>query len=551
MQPNAGGRTSDGPTGGTVAFDLLEGSPYKLLGTLGEGGMGEVFEAEHRALGHRVVVKVLRTELAGRPDLHDRMRVEGQALARIRHPHLVMVTDFGQTRSGRPYVVMERLAGRSLREELMARSVLPVAEAIEIARQMLLGLGAAHAAGLVHRDIKPDNVFLCATEDGRPFVKILDFGVVKIVQAGRDPRTPAPLQVPTSEGVSLGTPRYFSPEQSRGQGDLDGRSDLYAVGLVLYGMVVGRGPFDHHGSYEDLFRAHVSELPMPPSASAPQSVPWSFERLLMRSLEKHREDRFPDALTFAAELGRVLAALGPEGLKFGGASPVLVGPYDGRGLAEATTAQVVVVPAVPVVHPGDPTATASPAVEGGGSELRSTSRKLSDKLVVLDGMVERVLSNPPEHVVKERLSRSDKIDRTAIDAHPPAREAPQSPARDLPPLPSREPSTEPPATVKMAAYPAAPAPSALAPSPSAPAARRSNMPETVPMLDLSQSASQARPAPLVAPAAGDPSASPGFTIPLPTLRSPAKRAAWQTPALIGALFLVLAGLVLALFFLRR
>ena len=206
--------------------DPLAGSAYRVVRRLGAGGMGEVFEAEHRALGHRVVVKVVREELSEREEMLDRVRVEAQSLARMRHPNLVMVTDLGRTRSGQPFIVMERLAGRSLHEELHARSTLPAAEAAEIGRQMLLGLSVAHEAGLVHRDIKPDNVFLCESDDGRPRVKVLDFGVVKIAQAGRDPRTPEPPVIPTAENIALGTPRYFSPEQARTPSDLDARSDL-------------------------------------------------------------------------------------------------------------------------------------------------------------------------------------------------------------------------------------------------------------------------------------------------------------------------------------
>ncbi len=516
---------------GTRGADLLEGSPYRSLGMIGEGGMGEVFEAEHRTLGHRVVVKVLRDPYTGRFDMHDRMRVEGQALARIRHPHLVMVTDFGQTSAGRPFIVMERLEGRSLHEEIVARSVLPPAEAAEIARQVLLGLHAAHEAGLVHRDIKPDNVFLCAGEGGRPLVKVLDFGLVKIAQAGRDPRTPMPLAAPTADGVMLGTPRYFSPEQARGARALDARSDLYSVGLVLYAMVVGHGPFDDRQEVSELFRAHAVEAPKRPSEVAAQPIPEALELIVMRALLKDREERYPDAIAFADDLGRFLAGLGEEGRRMSGVLPPVSRVSALRALAEAPT-----LPALPVMPAGprDAASAGRPAASKGGTDpivpavgraaasggpvASSGARKLPDNTVVLEGVVERVLANPPEHV-REKLSRSGNIDRTVIDAVPVARAS-------------------------------APPPGSLG----APVVGRSSVPETVPMFEIatpprpppSGSGAGSAPVPGTAPLAapsGSRGAHPGATVPLPTLRQPPVRAAWKVPVLIVVALIVLVVLV--------
>lgn len=461
--------------------DLLAGSHYRVIRELGAGGMGEVLEAEHRALGHRVVAKVMREELAGRPEMFDRMRVEGQALARIRHPNLVMVTDFGQTRSGRPFVVMELLRGRSLHEELYSKAVLPVAEAAEIGRQMLLGLSAAHGAGLVHRDVKPDNVFLCESEDGRPSVKVLDFGVVKIVQAGRDPRTPEPLLVPTAENVTLGTPRYFSPEQTCGARDLDARSDLYSVGLVLYRMVVGRGPFDQYRRLPELFRAQATEVPLPPSAAAPQPIPAAFDRIVMRALAKSREDRFSDSLAFARALSRFLASLGAEGRRWLGPAGAPGGEQDTIDMEDSSAATSAAVPSVcdtdripeALSSAYEPTATASPVVAparpaaGGGREgvatvrevLPSLPAKLPDGPVMIDRLVERVLGSAaspgerPSQPGQERPSQPGPV------------AAPDRSAKTVPLLQAR--MTPP------------------APPPSNPGrASRPSMPETVPMLDV-------------------------------------------------------------------
>jgi serine/threonine-protein kinase len=225
------------------------------------------------------------------------MRLEGQALAELNHPNVVQVTDFGETPAGRPFLVSELLQGRTLQDELKARRFLPVHEAIELAVQMLSGLSAAHEKGIVHRDIKPANLFLCRTGDRR-VLKILDFGIAKLVKTSKGI---APLAVPTAEGMALGTPRFFSPEQARGAA-VDERTDLYGVGVVLYTMVAGRGPFDHYRSLPDLSVAHAKEVPEPASAHASQPIPAGLDRVLMKALAKEREDRQKSALALIDEL---------------------------------------------------------------------------------------------------------------------------------------------------------------------------------------------------------------------------------------------------------
>ncbi len=290
---------------------LLAGTPYRMVAPLGRGGMGEVVEAEHVALGKRVVVKLLHLTLADRPDLVDRMRVEAQSLARLVHPNLVAVTDFGQTPDGRTYLVMERLYGRTLREELKDRGPLPAGEIVDIGRQALAGLSVAHEAGIVHRDVKLDNLFLCdALADGRRLVKVLDFGIAKVLANAGDGRAPAPLAFPTEEGVSVGTPRFFSPEQARGQ-PVDARTDIYAMGAVMYALATGRGPFDHKATIYELTRAHAMEPPPRPSEVASATVHPELERVILKALEKKPEDRYPSAAELSAELARVSSALDP------------------------------------------------------------------------------------------------------------------------------------------------------------------------------------------------------------------------------------------------
>ena len=320
-----------------VKDDILEGTSYRVIEALAIGGMGEVFEAEHKALGHRVAAKVLLRDLVDRPDMRDRMRIEAQALARIRHPNLVLVTDFGQTRSGHPFIIMERLVGLTLRERIDQDGRLDIIESAEIARQMALGLHAVHRAGIVHRDVKPANVFLSATEDNRPYARVLDFGVAKVLDAVRDPRRPLPLVEPTVLGIVIGTPRYFSPEQARREGELDPRTDVYSAGLCLYEMLTGRGPFDDARSLDAVTDAHVRVTPMPPSVLVGDTRLAPLDRVVSRALQKRREDRYPDAGALAGDLGLFLLSLGLTDEWFEPPRPVFTGSSDSRGLAHAAT----------------------------------------------------------------------------------------------------------------------------------------------------------------------------------------------------------------------
>jgi serine/threonine-protein kinase len=291
-----------------VPNDPLEGTPYRVLQRLGAGGMGEVYEAEHTALGKKVVIKLLHRYWSDDPVLVDRLRLEAQVLARLDHQNLVQVVDFGQTAAGRPYFVMERLVGRTLRQELKARGALPMLEAVELSRQMLLGLDAAHAHGIVHRDVKLENVFVCdpppgIAGHGERTVKVLDFGIAKVIQGAQSDRAPRPLIRPTEVGMSIGTPRFFSPEQARGEA-VDARTDIYSAGAVLYCLLTGHGPFDHHRGLAAICRAHVSETPRSPSAWRVE-VPQQLDDVVLRALAKRADERFPTVRAFADALSEV------------------------------------------------------------------------------------------------------------------------------------------------------------------------------------------------------------------------------------------------------
>jgi serine/threonine-protein kinase len=289
------------------AMRLLEGTSYRPIRQLGEGAMGEVWEAEHIGLRRRVVVKVVRREHAWSCGFLDRLRLEGQALAAITpHPHIVAVNDLGETRDGRGFLVMELLTGCTLREELAERGFFPVRDAVELAIQVLDGLSAAHRAGILHRDIKLENLFLCdAPLPGKRTLKILDFGIAKVLSASADANGTAFPQQLTKQGTTLGTPRFMSPEQAHG-GVVDQRTDLYSTGIVLYMLLAGRDPFHHHRGIFSVLNAQADEIPRPPSAVASQPIPAALDRAILRVLSKRPEDRFESAEAFMAELTRAV-----------------------------------------------------------------------------------------------------------------------------------------------------------------------------------------------------------------------------------------------------
>jgi serine/threonine protein kinase len=308
----------------------FEDTPYSIQIRLGAGSMGDVYLAQHKRLKRHVVVKVLKAHLGA--GIKDRFRLEAQALAKLRHDHIVDVIDCGDLPDTRPYLVMEHLEGASLDKLLEEHGTLPVARALAITRDILAGLGHAHALGIIHRDIKPANVFVCVS--GR--VKVLDFGVAKITEALADV---APLRLPTAEGIMVGTPRYMSPEQARGR-PIDGRSDLYATGLVLYGMLAGTEPFlDECYEVADLLRARVQRPIVPPSKCAPQPVDPALDRFVLRAIAPQPENRFQSAFEMAGELFKLTPDYRRIAEQFGFDEVDWSGPTPAEGHAAAAAPQ--------------------------------------------------------------------------------------------------------------------------------------------------------------------------------------------------------------------
>jgi serine/threonine-protein kinase len=260
---------------------------YRVLELLGEGGMGAVYLAEHPGMGRRAAIKVLHRELAQSEELAARFFNEARAANAIRHPGIVEIFDLGTLPDGATYITMELLEGQSLAERLR-RGPIPIAAAVDLAGQAASALSAAHAAGIVHRDLKPDNIFLVPDPQApdHDLVKVLDFGIAKLAVASG----PGSGSVRTRTGVVMGTPLYMSPEQCRGTKEVDHRSDIYSLGVILYEMVCGRPPFVSEG-HGELIHMHIGEPPPPARAHNPE-VPASLEAILMRALTKDPGQRF-------------------------------------------------------------------------------------------------------------------------------------------------------------------------------------------------------------------------------------------------------------------
>lgn len=284
--------------------DPLEGTQYRALSVMGRGGIGEVYLAQHLELQKTMAVKLLRANVDEAGRHAERMRLEARTLGALAHENIVRVTDAGVTPGGRPFIVMERLVGCTLHEEIRRRGTIPLHEALSIVRGVLAGLGAAHGKGLLHRDIKPANIFL-HEEHGARVPKILDFGLAKLLpEASLAGAAPVPL---TKEGVVIGTPSYMAPEQALGK-RVDTRTDLYSAGLVLYALIAGRGPFD--GRQEGrLMAAHIREAPRPPSAFCREPVPAELDAIVLRAISKDPAERFQSAEEMASLLAGVQRAL--------------------------------------------------------------------------------------------------------------------------------------------------------------------------------------------------------------------------------------------------
>jgi serine/threonine protein kinase len=297
---------NEGPAGAPAAPEVLAPKSvildgrYRIERELGRGGMGIVYEATHLMLGRKVAIKMLSPAMRKRPDLANRMIREARAVSTIGHPNIVAVTDLGLV-AGLPYIVMELLAGVSVEDELAHRGPMPVSDAIVVTEAVLDALDAAHRRGIVHRDIKPGNIMLVRDGAGRRTVKVLDFGIAKIIDGD---------QVTTKTSFVLGTPLAMAPEQALGE-DVDARADLHAVGSLLYTMLVGEAPFA--GANANVAIARALEGKYTPAGARVAGVSSALDAVIAKALARAREDRWPDAAAMRAALHTCLPGAKPAG----------------------------------------------------------------------------------------------------------------------------------------------------------------------------------------------------------------------------------------------
>ena len=272
--------TSGGPKPGDIIADR-----YRVVAPIGRGAMGTVYRAEHVQISKVMAIKLLHRELQQNPENVTRFHREAESASRLNHPNTVHVFDFGRTKSGSLYLVMEYVDGDDLAKVLNKTGPMPFGRVAYLLAQVAGSVEDAHAAGIVHRDLKPENIVIAQGRDGET-AKVLDFGLAKLFEGSIEAQV-------TSSGTIVGTPYYMSPEQIQGQ-ELDGRSDVYALGAIMYECVVGEPPFDAPNPVGVLSR-HLSEEPLRPSARSPLSVPAEADEIILRCLEKDPADRYQTA----------------------------------------------------------------------------------------------------------------------------------------------------------------------------------------------------------------------------------------------------------------
>jgi len=299
---------------------------YRILRKLGEGGMGVVYLAEHVVIEKKLALKVLFPDLTRRADLVQRFMQEAKSASRIGHENVIDITDFGQSPEGYVFIAMEYLSGQDLGQVLKAAGSLSWERAQPIVVQIVKALRAAHERGIIHRDMKPENIFVTPRDDGREFVKVLDFGIAKVMGLDEDvPRL-------TRTGMIFGTPEYMSPEQAQGQ-PVDHRVDIYAVGCIMFHILTGRVPFKAD-SFMGILSKHMMEAPESPRALNPAIDP-AIEAVILRAMQKDPAKRFQS-------MRELLQALLPAAA---GDLSGAISAASGSTAARTAAASVVPVPA--------------------------------------------------------------------------------------------------------------------------------------------------------------------------------------------------------------
>jgi serine/threonine-protein kinase len=443
---------------------------YRITAKLGEGGMGVVYLGEHQRIAKKAAIKVLLPEFSQNQSVVDRFFREALATSRIHHPGIVEILDCNLLPNGSAYIVMELLEGESLRALLRREQSLPLPRGLQLARHIADALGAAHDQQIIHRDLKPDNVFVLAERPTAALstpIKVVDFGIAKLMggESGQD-------GTKTRTGVIIGTPIYMSPEQCRGTGSVDHRSDIYSLGCILFEMLTGQPPFPYEG-FGELIHAHLAVEPPSLRASNP-SAPPAVEALIKRLLAKSAAERPQTMRDLVVEL---------EGLERGGGASA---PARARARPATGSGAVRTPPSAPgmatpsswtgtVMMPSGQTTLSETAAEReaplGLEDLGRPAKSRAPMLLVAAAMVLgiggvvawRVTSNPP--------SPPSEIAAGSVPPREPAPGAPGAEALAPPPPPAKprevaEAPPPPPAAPEPAA-PSAPKPAAAAVAPAA------------------------------------------------------------------------------------
>jgi serine/threonine-protein kinase len=406
--------------GDLLASGEVVAERYRVAHLLGEGGMGAVYLAEHVHMHKRFALKVLHPDFVASPEILARFEREAVAAGHVEHPNVAAATDFGQLADGSFFLVLEYVAGRSLRDEI-DKGPLPLERALHVLRGISAGLGAAHAAGIVHRDLKPENVMLVQHEGDPDFVKILDFGIAKLDPGAPPVRAGATPQL-TRAGAVLGTPDYMAPEQALGEA-VDARADLYALGIILYEMLTGNRPF-HGGALTVMRDRIVGDVPeLPADVAAHVEAP--LRDVLRRLLMPVASARFQTVTELSTAIAVATAPAVP-------ALPARTTVTNGRGgavdplRATVHAMSAVVMPRLAVVLPR------LERLAGSRRRLLGAGALVLVALVVV--LVSRCVSSPPKPIYAPavRSVAPPQVD-TASD---PEEENPPPP--ELPPPPSPE-----------------------------------------------------------------------------------------------------------------
>jgi serine/threonine protein kinase len=359
---------------------ILDGK-YRVDALLGGGGQGAVYRTMHVHLQRTTALKVVRGAFVADADAIERFKREALAVARLKHPYIVTIHDFGITAEVGAYIVMEYLAGHSLYDEIRRGSRVPVGPALELMRQICIGVHAAHKQGIIHRDLKPDNIFLETRDDRSILPKILDFGLAKLWdRSGLDDGRRDTTDNSAADRV-FGTAAYMSPEQSLGE-PLDARTDVYSLGCVFYEMITGRPPYLFTGS-ATINLKHLEDTPQPPSVFEP-SVPDALDAVLLRGLAKQRDERFQTAEEFGRALDAIRAQTDSR-VTISGASTFSSAYQPSRSPAEPFEAYAVHYAAAAVVPPSNLPQPVTNFI-GRQNEIGVVTRLLStNRLVTLTG----------------------------------------------------------------------------------------------------------------------------------------------------------------------